>query len=540
MTERIVKLQSQQPFNETWKPADVVANPPVHKLVDFTIPSGGTYDLSKSYININMEAVNAAYSGAADSDGVVEPVKNSTDTALYNNDIVLNTNTGNIKDYNTSCSALVRNADLFSQNKGMVESIRSVNKLRTLLWQFENDSAEMHGGLDKFGTFQGRRGISNATSSLVQIIGSNVNVNNVKDTGIKAQNRSRDFRIPLSDLFGVGNAMWNGNYFGDTQIHLELQPTLLRSASLGGLESTSGMDGGAPFFGQMLDYSVAAGSGQLAVGDELGVGKPLITSLTYKDFGLNMPFYVGEAIEVSYTVTSGARTSHQIIEAIEYNEGSNSNAVPGGTERVRIYTRLPIYTNATAGLENVTGILIKQLDSTIADDQIRINKAEIVLNERFDIQGPAGLDYTTYSTEETQGNNATQYNKQIIVEPNAQNLIIAHCASGMVASDEVWDNYRISVNNVDVCGNRNVDYNKPLHKDRISRFFQNRGETPKNMSMRFLNGHSFAQQDNGNRGKLYPILETLPITSSSKTVALELNSGAAKDVIFFKEISRSI
>ena len=44
MSERIIKLQSQQAFNETWIP---VTETPVHKLIDFTIPSGGQYDFSK-------------------------------------------------------------------------------------------------------------------------------------------------------------------------------------------------------------------------------------------------------------------------------------------------------------------------------------------------------------------------------------------------------------------------------------------------------------------------------------------------------------
>ncbi len=536
MSERIIKLQSQQAFNETWKPA---SETPVHKLVDFTIPSGGQYDLSKSYININMEAVNAAYAGTADSDGVVAPTQGATDTAFYNNDIVLETNTANNNNYNASCSTLVRNADLFSQNKGMVESIRSVNKLRSVLWNFENDGPEMHGGLDKFGTFQGRRGKGNATSSLLQIIGSNVNVAGTPDTGLKAEARSRDFRIPLSDLFGVGNAMWNGDYFGDTQIHLELTPQNLRVAVLGGSERTDGMNGGAPFFGQCKEYSAAAGSGQLATGDELGRGAfPLVTTLTYNDFALNMPFYVGQAISVAYTISGvGARTSHNVIEAIEYNEGTNNAVNPGGSGSVRIYTRTPCFTATTA--VDATAININALLSTAANNQIRINKAELVLNERFDIKGPEGLDYITYSTEETQGRNATNYNKQIIVEPNAHNLIIAHSKEGQIACDQAWTDYRLAVNNVDVCGNREVAYSKPLHSDRLLRFFQNRGQTPHNMSLRLLDGHN-QEQGATNQSKFYPILETLPITENSKTVSIELNAADVQDIAFFKEITRSI
>ena len=536
MSERIIKLQSQQAFNETWKPA---SETPIGKLIDFTIPANGTYDLGKSYININMETVNAAFAGGADSLGnTAPPGEVADDTALYNNDIVLTTDQNNTDHYNVSCSALVRNADLFSQNKGMVESIRAVNKLRSVLWNLENDGPEMHGGLDKFGTFQGRRGVGNSTASMTQIIGSNVNVAGTKDLGLKAQKRSRDFRIPLSDLFGVGNVIWNGNYFGDTQIHLEVTPNLLRIEQMGGAERTSAMADGTNF-GQQVDYTAASGLGQLAVGNVLGSDAfPLVSKLAYKDFGLNYCFYVGQAISVEFDKGSGAEFAHVIIDSLEYNSGTNSTNPPNGNESVRITTRTPVLT--AAGTIDVESININALLSTAADDQIRINKAELVLNERMDIEGPEGFDYRTYSTEETQGNSATQYNKQIIVEANAQNLIICNSDTKQVAPDRAWTSYRLSIDNEDVCGNRDVVYNKPLHRDRVLRFFQNRGEDPSNLSFRLLAGKAKAQQANANQIAYYPICETLPLTERSKTVSLELNSAGAEDICFIKELVKSI
>ena len=44
---------------------------------------------------------------------------------------------------------------------------------------------------------------------------------------------------------------------------------------------------------------------------------------------------------------------------------------------------------------------------------IRINHAEIVLSNLPSVNGPDGIDYRTYSTEETQGAGALTYNKQI-------------------------------------------------------------------------------------------------------------------------------
>ena len=210
---------------------------------------------------------------------------------------------------------------------------------------------------------------------------------------------------------------------------------------------------------------------------------------------------------------------------------------PTGSGSMRIYTRTACFT--ATGAQDATAININALLSTAADNKVRINKAELVLNERFDIKGPEGLDYTTYSTEETQGRNATNYNKQIIVEPNAHNLIIAHSKSGQIASDQAWTDYRLAVNNVDVCGNRAVAYAKPLHSDRMLRFFQNRGQTPHNLSLRLLDG-AIQEQGATNQSKFYPILETLPLTENPKTVSLEMNAADVEDIAFFKEITKSI
>ena len=82
MSERIIKLQSNQNF------AEVAAEGAfTQKLIDFAIPgSGMTYDLARSYININMEVVNPTQ---LDANGAAPAGVLSTDTALYSNDISL-------------------------------------------------------------------------------------------------------------------------------------------------------------------------------------------------------------------------------------------------------------------------------------------------------------------------------------------------------------------------------------------------------------------------------------------------------------------
>ena len=538
--EKILKLQSQQGFTETSTVNGAVPGQQQFvnsKLVDLIIPGSGTYDLSKSYININMN-VNSQKPA-----GLVIEGELATDTAIYNDDIeFLNSTKAQNISLSNPCSILVRNASMTCANRGMVESIRRVNVLKSAKWNLENDIATQHDGLDRFGAVGGRRGPGNRTSSLLQIMGSNVDVNGLINLSIAAQPISRDYRIPLSSLFGVGKAMWNGDVFGDTRIHLELQPNQLNIDRLGGNEDTVTFDAGGQnkTFGAMQDYN-AGGLGQLLPAGVIGsAATPLVTEITYKDFQLNQCFYVGQGINVALEVggVTPAVSTNQIITAIEYNSGTNATNPPAGDEFVRLITRGG-YVNNTAANEDITNILVKSLESDNTTSTIRINRAEIVLSEMPGVNGPDSIDYVTYSTEEVQGNSQTTFNNQIIVEPNCQNLIICPNATSNITPDRAWASYRLAIDNVDVCGNRDVVYASPLHKDRLVRTILNSGESPTNLTLHaYQNG--VGQTAGANQRKLYTILETMPITRTQKLVNMELTSGGAEDVIYFKELRRTI
>jgi len=546
--ESIIKISSEQGYSESWVPADIATAPPTQKLLDFIIPANtGTYDLGKCWINVNAEVVPKANA----NEGSITALK-ANSTALYNNDIVAITDVSGDNKVCGDFASIVRNADMFSANRGMVESISRVNTLRQLLFNIENDKAEQHDGNMNLGTFFGRRGPSNGTSHLLQIMGSNTSVAGTVDESITASNTRRDLRIPLSDLFGVGSALWNSDVYGATRIHLELDTSRLRIEQLGGSEDTTNFQpaGQNRTYGAMLDNTAASaalgGPPQLPNGDDLGVDAPLVTAISYDDFELQMPFYVGQGIEVAFTNTAGAQTAYAQITGVEYNQGTNLTNPPAGTRKVRIYTAGTLYNNATGGAENITGISIKALRSdpatagTVPGDQIRINSAEIVLTQLPSVEGPDSIDYRTYSTEETQGiAGLTSFNKQIMVEPNAQNLLVAHCNSNETQPSRAWTSYRMSIDNVDVSGNRDIVYNKPLHRDRIVRTFNNRAQNISNFS---LNAIKIGAQQAGdaNQLALYPIFETLPLTQAQKIVNFKLNAASIQDVVFFKELQKTI
>lgn len=531
--EKIIKLQSEQNFAE-------VANAGafLNKLIDFNIPgNNGTFDLSKSYINLNMNVppVDQAQGTVAAVDGSLPD-----DTALFCNEIVLKSGrgTGGDETYLCPCSQIVRNADLFSTNKGMVESIRRVNTLRNVLWNLESDVGQQHDGLDKFGTFQGRRGPGNLTSGLIQNIGFNCRTDGTPVTSLVGQGIGRDFRIPLSDLFGVGNAQWNSDVYGDTRIHLEVEPNLLDIQNLGGdeLSSTFPQGGNDVPYAKCIDYTAAQAPVNATIGNQF---TPLITVLEYKNGQLDLPFHVGQAVKVVYVVDGAAPAQgNHVIESIELLSAARAAALGfGAAGACLMNTRNSVFTVTAAAGSVITSLEVTALKGL--NQQISINRAELVLSNMVGVEGQTPINYRTYTTEEIQGNGLTSVTEQVIIEPACQNLIVASCATSNNPPLKAWENYRIAINNVDQTGNRDVAYNKPLHKDRIMRFFQNRGQNIGNSSLTAID--TVSAQGDTNQQEFYPILETMPVTAMNKIVNLELQAaGGVESLVFFKEITKSI
>ncbi len=527
--EKILKIQSENGFSAEQVPSETAFTS--NRLLDFVIPNNGTYDLGKSYISINMSVNNAVATGAA-----VTGFDASTDTAAYNTEISFEGDTANQNFYLSDNASMVRNCQMFSQNRGMVESIRRVDTLRQILWALENDKKEKQDGMYVMGTFNGRRGPENRTSRMNQTVIRNVNNLGVADsdptTGRVSKSLSRDFKIPLSDLFGVGNALWNGNVYGETRIHLELNMNKLRLSFLGGFEDVNNGPAGQAYGAMANEPAVAQGTALTT----------LVTELSYKDYQLNFPFYVGQAVEINATDSvAGAIAAHRgIIQSIDYNSNNNANP-PGGTERMTITMRNAWYTTPGAqGPANITNILVKALLADPAGSTIKVNRAEIILNEQVGVNGPSEIDYRTYTTDEQNASGAPNFFHQYDVEGNAQNLLIGHCANTEITPINPWDEYRLAIDNVDVTGNRSVVYNSNLQQDRILRFMNNRGQNISDIGLQSIITNA-AQLAGANQVPMYFILETLPLKASSITVTFNLSyTVSVVDIVLYKELVKTI
>ena len=97
----------------------------------------------------------------------------------------------------------------------------------------------------------------------------------------------------------------------------------------------------------------------------------------------------------------------------------------------------------------------------------------------------------------------------------------------------------MSVDNVDVSGNREIVFDTNLQQDRIIRAYRNRGVPLKNLNQRLMK--ITADQKTTRSDPLAVVVEPLELTNEEKTLQLKLVTNAnAEDIILYKELVKSI
>ena len=130
-------------------------------------------------------------------------------------------------------------------------------------------------------------------------------------------------------------------------------------------------------------------------------------------------------------------------------------------------------------------------------------------------------------------------NKRAKIEPNAQTLYVASCDSNQIAPDRTLNSYRMSIDGIDVRGNRDIEYAKPIHKDRIERCYRNKSVPLKSLELKMINLNATVAAQKGDA--LRVIAEAMPYTDQEKNINLELKAGAAiQDLILYKEIVKTL
>jgi len=523
--DKIIKITSQQGFSASW--TNTETTPSSLNLIDFTIPSGLNVDLSRSYMSFNSQ------------------INNTTNDTPINARWVFNANAGN--DFNVPTAALIRNISV-RNDRGLVESVRKADTLACGLWGLTNSAETRKNDLNTFAKYVNGRGAGNYTSYQLDCVTDNTapngtDVNTLHTSG----NVDRDIKVPLKDVLGIGSTeQYSTTIMGETRIHAELNFANLTSEQLGGDELTSIMFDGSTAYGAMEGDIVADGA---------TFGKELISTGGYGDWQYLNPFFVGQQVILKAIATPSAGGAGlnilktTTITSMKYQTNNTLSATANtNLGKVIITIADEVYDNDTSGVEQtITGVTINYDGANLALQNV-INRAELCLYTIPDDGNmPTSLTYPTYTTEEDNGNGILSFSRQYIMEPQADAVLVALCANNNILPNKPMDSYRYAINQTEQTGNRDIDMcnatqlGSPLQFERLQRCLDSQIAVGfRNAHLRFYK-NSVVTQDDVYSGPISMICETLPVTSDSKMLNLNIEAAGGVDkMVIYKHMYKTI
>ena len=465
--------------------------------VDIHLPANtGVYDLSKSYINVNVTLNETA---AADADAVyASSLKFNEGTS---DDVVPPTN-----------AVLVKHCDFISQSRGSIERIRHVDALRANLAIYEKDKSYLKEDKNVFKSANTEQVFSKNGANELYNVGS-----------VGSRVRPQDIRIDLKDLFGFGVVeQYDTSKFGNTKIHCQCNFDKL---AVGGTITAVNpwnvvVRAGAANYGAFANTtSVPAGGGDLFT---------IISSAAYNCIE-DIPFHTNQLLTVTATESNGgagqADYDDRRISEIVHNDD--------GTVSLTFSTRI----KAVIAGAQMTNISVVQKASTTSS--VTINKVELVAYRTEDAAGPGEIQFLSYSTESDSVPGATALNKQYYLPPNTLNAIVMTPNSIYSREASPITKYRFTLNNK-ATTNRDIEIKSGLHYDQLNKSFINMGLKLANLDESFINDDKLQTADDS-RVQAAILATPVPVSQNMTQMGLEITAGGALSgniLIFSQRMSK--
>ena len=478
-------------------------------LVDFDLPPM-VYDLSKSYMvihsSIETTDTNLVASGNA-----------SGGEGIYN--CFLNYKQDTEVTHNFKNKSLVKNISMYSQKEGMIEDIKRSDVLQYNLDQYRDDiDTKVNSSYNQISSLFGAnstKGIRWSPHRRFSPLGTE-----------SSDNLDREIRVGLSEVMNSCKNIYDGNRFGSTRIHAELNIAQLEVAESLGLADTDiwttadGSLGG--------DFALARG----AIKDDSTGGTDRIvieTERAYVNPDEDSPFYIGQKLSVTAgTVGGGARTGYvrQIVE-IEHDPATR---------------HLKLTLDLTLGAGAIADVTIRGCDS--ATKLVNFDSAELVLYVT-DKAPPPMIAFATYKLEEDSFT-GTNYNHQYYLESDVQNVFWgSRTKDDVLGFDNAMTSYRFREAGVDKT-DRDVKYGSSVHFNRVSRTFGNSNMKIKNLSEAEMQNNNtvsgLLQETAGTDDQpLFLIGETCQITEMPKLLDVNIaGTFGNSNICLFKQMMKTL
>lgn len=391
--------------------------------ISFQIPNDGVYDLSESYINLNFR-VNAVDANITDGIGIYpvdirwKPIDGTASPGV-------NPNFPNV--------CLIKNARMATAMQGQVENIRRVDQLKSLMSTYTQSVEEEYSRSYKACSqiVQPRNGALNRWSLYQEINKTGAVPSRVNDNA--------RVMIPLGDIFDFCYQAdeFDAQKAGTTTINCELNVDKLIAA-----ESQVA-------FGTLNEFEdIPTDGNQLT----------LTTKIQWTNLEQS-PYYVGQKIQIDGTTAGAPYTAQRVISSIVWNDTTGKLELSSLTPWIII-----------ASGQSFTGITSTKVAP--ASTSLDLNFGEIVLTQKpMNKSSVSSIEYSTFSTEQTNGNNLVPLQRQFQVEGESDAVIIAfpQGEDELISSKNLTaiTEYRLRLDNEDLT-DRSIAVPSPLYYDRIN------------------------------------------------------------------------
>lgn len=481
---------------------------PANRMIDIEIPEGLVCNLNESFIQLLLHL-------NVDTDDV------------YNLCVKSTTN-----EFTPMNLDLIRNCSMTGSKVGRLEDIRRVNVLKHNLNLLSKSSQEKMSLVDSI--FQTTDFYSQQTLSPF--------VEMYKYGNVASTYKDCYLRIPLKDLFELGNTTIDTSKTGKLTVHLELENlsylTVTQITLMNKQEQT-----------QMNEITTTSNLSQLR------------TLVSYPSLEQS-PFFVGQQLllEADTTDPSGSNLTPQTITITNITRAIDPNN-PASVYNSSLYLDFtPAIADPGAFIwENVR---VNETEPTISAN-IQVETCELglceVVGQKENINE---LQYMTWSTEEYTNGAQKMMNKVFEIENNCVNAFLMFDSndSNLISNNVGVTSYRMRIDNVDQY-DRDIETNKSttkenyihdaLHYDAITRTMLNADIPLKDIS--FLGPKRGVAASNAgyltrfNQENQQVLICACPTPLTQNTKKLQFNLVADKEltsniqnVILYKQIVKSI
>ena len=474
-------------------------------LVDYHIPANsGVYNLRDSYIAVNVSntfkndtAINTTGHTKANTDHerivFVNYKENSTLRFAGSQFIVPPTT-----------SVIVKNAQMVSSTKGMIESLRRVDMLRANQYSYVRNQEQLSSNVNglvlstEFG-----QNTCETRQPYTECVNIDQSATSTTDgQPVSSIYRDHEIRIPLQEVFNFCQYadMYDSAVYGQTHINLECQFEKLIGAQSNSNLATTRYRGttGEGFLGQMANLVNSTGNNLTNVNKAM-------TNTTFGLDGIELsPYYIGMKVKLDNSAgTNNVVAKITTITSIVIYDGvsdikmgnetvaaGNDLAVPGNKGKLLLEFD-GSYLDALANGANANGLLLTTHDLGGNDTQtLTIQNVDLVMKMvRGEGQAPKVIEYNKFDLEEDSFAIVQNkiLNRYYDIPPNCDSiwLLLSRNQTYAVGDDsEKIDKYRITIDNVEL-SNRDIQMHSQLHKNLVAECLERQGLPLRSLNEQF-------------------------------------------------------